>query len=171
MMATWGEFAAAAPELAERGFEQLSIPIAYLATVRRDGAPRLHPLSPLFAGGRLFVAIEGTSPRKHDLGRDGRYSLHALPPMLSEHYDEFEFNVTGRAALVTDAATRALVNEAEAARSRPPLHHDAWLFELDIDAALTTVWDHTMVKRGDLWLPEIGPEGPRPTRRVWKANA
>jgi hypothetical protein len=169
-MATWAEFAEAEPEMAERGFRQLSIPLAYLATVRRSGAPRLHPLSPIFAGGRLFVAIEASSPRKHDLHRDGRYSLHALPPALAEQYDEFEFNVTGTATLVVDPATRALVSEAEQARGRPPVNDDAWLFELDIESALTTVWNHRMVKRDGGWLPVLAGEGPRATRRIWKAG-
>lgn len=166
-MATWSEFAEMAPEMAERGFRQLSIPLAYLATVRKDGSPRLHPLSPIFANGRLFVAIQATSPRKHDLARDGRYSLHALPPDLAEHYDEFEFNVTGRAALVADAGTRAMVSEAELARSRPPIKSDDWLFELSIESALTTVWDLKMEKRGDRWLPNVTGE-PRATRKTWK---
>ncbi len=165
-MATWSEFASAAPEMAERGFRQLSIPFAYMATVRKDGAPRLHPLSPIFADDRLFVAIQSTSPRKYDLARDGRYSLHALPPDLDENYDEFEFNITGRAALVTDRSTRATVSEAEIARSRPPLKDDDWLFELNIESALTSVWNHQMVKQGDRWLPELAEE-PRATRMVW----
>ena len=167
-MATWDEFAAAAPEMAERGFRHLSIPIAYLATVRRDGAPRLHPLSPMFAGGRLFVAIQASSPRRHDLARDGRYSLHALPPLLGPEYDEFEFNVTGRARRVEDDETKQLVNEAEAARDRPGIPPEDWLFELDIEAALTTVWGHTMVQQGGRWEPQLGAEPPTATRRTWK---
>lgn len=166
-MATWSQFAAAEPEMAERGFQQLSIPVAYLATVRRDGAPRLHPLSPMFAGGRLFVAVQSTAPRRYDLLRDGRYSLHALPPMLGPDYDEFEFNVTGRAQLVRDAETRALVNEAEHARNRPAIEDDAWLFELDIEMALTSVWSHKMVQHGDMWLPSLEVM-PKVTHRVWR---
>ena len=108
-MATWAQFAAARPDLAERGFRHLMIPLAYLATARRDGAPRLHPLSPMFADGRLFVSIMGTSPRRFDLARDGRYSLHALPPMLGPDYDEFEFNVTGRAMLYGERGKKWLV--------------------------------------------------------------
>ncbi len=169
-MVTWSQFAAAAPEMAERGFQQLSIPVAYLATLKKDGAPRLHPLSPIFADGRLFVAIQETAPRRFDLARDGRYSLHALPPELGEHYDEFEFNVTGRARRVTDAETKALVNEAEAARNRRAIPEEDWLFELDIEAALTTVWSHTMVQIGERWFPTLAGEPPKPTRRVWKAS-
>ena len=101
-MATWSEFANAAPEMAERGAVMLAIPLAYLATMRKSGAPRLHPLSPILADGRLFVAIQSTSPRRFDLARDGRYSLHTLPPELGPNYDEFEFNLTGTAKSYED---------------------------------------------------------------------
>ena len=46
--------------------------IAYLATVRRDGAPRLHPFCPIVAHGRLFAAIARRSPKGWDLRRDPR---------------------------------------------------------------------------------------------------
>ena len=98
-MLPWSEFADRVPELAERGRERLGIGIAYMATVRRDGAPRLHPVSPVFTSdGRLMVAVGDRSPKRFDLANDGRYALHALPPPLeAEDYDEFEFNLTGRA--------------------------------------------------------------------------
>ena len=48
------------------------IPITYLATVRRDGAPRVHPVCPIIAKGRMFVAIAPDSPKRLDLVRDGR---------------------------------------------------------------------------------------------------
>ena len=41
-MVTWAEFAAAEPELADAGRSQLyqfGVGLAFLATVRRDGAP------------------------------------------------------------------------------------------------------------------------------------
>ena len=81
-MVTWKEFAAAEPDLAETGRSllfQFKVGLAFLATVRRDGAPRLHPVSPRFASGRLFVAVEHGSPKRFDLRRTGRYALHALP--------------------------------------------------------------------------------------------
>lgn len=95
-MATWERFEAEAPELAEvaaqlwpgviamgRGERppdrDTSFAISYLATVRRDGSPRLHPFCPIIAGGRLFAAIPPSSPKGHDLQRDGRCVVHALP--------------------------------------------------------------------------------------------
>ena len=169
-MATWSEFANAAPEMAERGAVMLAIPLAYLATVRRTGAPRLHPLSPILAGGRLFVAIQSTSPRRSDLARDGRYSLHTLPPELGPDYDEFEFNLTGMASRVTDVATLVLIDEAEAARARPAIPRNDWVFELDIESALTSVWNHTMVEVGGRWLPSLAGEQPQATRTVWRES-
>ena len=167
-MVSWTEFAEAEPEMAVRGLEHLKIPIAYFATVRKDGSPRLHPLSPLFADGRLFVAITASAPRRHDLMRNPHYSLHTLPPDLGPDYDEFEFNVTGSALRVTEAATWEAVSDAEQARGRPRLNDDDWLFELDIEMVLTATWKNEMVKMGDRWLPKAGVE-PLPTRRVWKA--
>ena len=44
-MATWGEFEAAEPEMAAVAHRLLQpAPIMMLATVRRDGAPRVHPV-------------------------------------------------------------------------------------------------------------------------------
>ena len=155
--------------MAERGFQQLSIPLAYLATVRKDGSPRLHPLSPIFADGRLFVAIEATAPRRFDLARDGRYSLHALPPELGPAYDEFEFNITGKARRVSDPLTLEAIGDAERARGRPGPRPDDWVFELGISAALTSVWNHKMVLVGNRWLPSIS-NGTSATRDVWTAG-
>jgi hypothetical protein len=44
---TWGEFARVRPDLAEAGeslLTQVGIGLAFLATVRQDGGPRLHPI-------------------------------------------------------------------------------------------------------------------------------
>jgi hypothetical protein len=46
-MVTWAEFTASEPKLAEAGRSQLfqfRVGLAFLATVLRDGAPRLHPV-------------------------------------------------------------------------------------------------------------------------------
>jgi hypothetical protein len=61
-MATWQEFAVAAPDLAAFGYQRLVRIVAYLATIRADGAPRVHPLVPHIGQGRLFVYIDPTSP-------------------------------------------------------------------------------------------------------------
>lgn len=81
-MVTWKAFAEAAPELAQVGralLNQFGVGLAFLATVRADGAPRLHPVCPVVSADRLFVPITATSPKRVDLLRDGRYALQTFP--------------------------------------------------------------------------------------------
>src|SRR5581483_44886 len=50
-MLTWGEFAKTQPELAEAGQAllcQFGVALAFLATTRAEGAPRVHPIAPQF---------------------------------------------------------------------------------------------------------------------------
>ena len=57
-MISWKEFATENPELAEIGENllfQFGVGLAFLATVRLDGGPRLHPVCPVLSNGRLFV--------------------------------------------------------------------------------------------------------------------
>jgi hypothetical protein len=55
------------PELAAYGAARLlDSEVAYLATVRKDGSPRVHPATPIIGQGRLFVFREPTSPKGHD---------------------------------------------------------------------------------------------------------
>src|SRR5213076_1512874 len=80
--------------------------LAFLATVRKDGAPRLHPLCPVLSDDRLFVLITPASPKRHDLLRDGRYALQTFPQPKP---GSDEFYVAGKALPVDDEATRAAV--------------------------------------------------------------
>ncbi len=157
-MATWAEFAAAEPEMAELGLRQLQkFGLAYLGTTRKDSSPRVNPVCPVIADGRLFVATSANSPKRLDLVRDGRYVLHMLPGKQEE-----EFWIRGVARRVTDHATRTRVVEAAAQRAESdggPLRikPGEWLFEYDIDEAGTTVW-------ADFGTPEH-----RPLRKLWRA--
>src|SRR3989449_10822880 len=108
-MVTWKEFAAAAPELAETGralLNQFAVGLAFLATVRKDGAPRLHPVCPVLSNDHLFVLITPASPKRHDLERDGRYALQTFPQPKA---GSDEFYLAGKAVRVDDAAMRAAV--------------------------------------------------------------
>jgi len=74
---SWHEMAAAEPDLASHGIERLARAPSYLATVRGDGWPRVHPVGPLsIRDGRLIVPMLPTSPKGADLRRTGRYGLH-----------------------------------------------------------------------------------------------
>lgn len=104
-MKRWSEFAAEAPALAEAGrtlIYQFKVGLGYLATVRKDGGPRVHPVCPVIAHGGLYVFIGNQSPKVHDLRRDGRFALHSFP---NPEVDD-EFYVEGRAERVDDQAVR-----------------------------------------------------------------
>ena len=56
----WSEFEELRPDLAGAGrqlFTQFGIGLAFLATVRPDGGPRLHPMCPMLVEGGLFAFI------------------------------------------------------------------------------------------------------------------
>jgi hypothetical protein len=102
-MTSWKEFAEQAPEIADYGKARLLNGPGYLGTVRPDGGPRVHPVTPII-GDQLFLFMEPTSPKGKDLERDPRYTLHCSVENSSG--GEGEFYVRGRATLNTDPAVR-----------------------------------------------------------------
>ncbi|HEV8565284.1 MAG TPA: hypothetical protein VGR41_10230 [Actinomycetota bacterium] len=77
-MATWAEFERAEPEIASFGRDKFDGQVVFHATLRSDGAPRLHPVSPWFGAGLLAVAFRARSPKVDEILRDGRYAMHSL---------------------------------------------------------------------------------------------
>jgi hypothetical protein len=75
-MVSWSALETHAPDLAAFGAGRLAVAAAYLATSRKDGRPRVHPVAPIVGGGRLFVFMEPTSPKVHDLRHRRWYALH-----------------------------------------------------------------------------------------------
>jgi hypothetical protein len=135
-MASWREFAAADPELAKFGAERFAqTQVAYLATVREDGSPRVHPVTPILGSGHLFLFMEPTSPKGHDLRRNPSYAMHSL--VTDQNGTSGEFWLVGRAAYVDDRATRAL---AAAAAAYDPASRYV-LFELSVERAASTVYE------------------------------
>ena len=77
-MATWSEVVTAAPELAARVRERFdAYGLALLATLRRDGSPRISPIEPLFAMDELWLGMMPDSRKATDLVRDARFALHS----------------------------------------------------------------------------------------------
>jgi hypothetical protein len=139
-MLTWREFDEQQPELAAAGrglLYQHGVGLAFLATIRGDGRPRLHPFCPLFGSDGLFAFII-PSPKRADLLRDGRYALHSCPTPDNED----AFSVTGRAEARDDAALRTACAEAWFAERKldapPPGFETEQLFEFLVDGCLST---------------------------------
>jgi hypothetical protein len=137
-MRRWADFAAEVPHLAAFGRRRLERRIAYLATIRADGSPRVHPVSPFIGGGCLAVYMEPTSLKAADLRRDARYALHC--GVEDNEGGEGEFYLTGRAVEITDAQRRvAAVGWAEAAGYKSDERHV--FFEFKLGQVLSTTYD------------------------------
>lgn len=130
-MATWSELATQAPELAAFGEERFKKGVAFLATTRKDGSPRVHPVTPIISQGRLFLFMEPTSPKGNDLRRDGRFALHALVTKSSG--EEGEFFIHGTARFTDNPEDRKV---AIAGASYQPSDRYI-LFELSVSAAFS----------------------------------
>jgi hypothetical protein len=193
-VATWAEFVRQAPDVAAAAVErwpgivalergdappagQPAFAIAYLATVRRDGGPRVHPFCPVLAGGRLFGAIPRTSPKGWDLRRDPRCAIHAGPGPSDD-----ELCLRARPSEVADEAVRAMV-VAVAARSGvggmlETASNDP-LFELDLEQVDVASWvdvgqPGTHALRAQWPLPDllVSPcSSRRRCRRAWSGRA
>lgn len=133
---SWHILEQANSQLAEFGLKRLAGNVAYLATVRKDGSPRVHPVTPIIGQGRLFIFMEPTSPKGHDLRRDGRYALHCAVSDTSG--ESGEFIITGRGQLVDDPATRALA--AQLSSYKPADRY--LLFELSVESASSTRYEN-----------------------------
>jgi len=77
-MPSWSEFEAAAPALAARVRERLDAHThKTLATLRRDGAPRISGTETTFADGELWIGSMWQALKARDLQRDPRFALHS----------------------------------------------------------------------------------------------
>ncbi len=141
-MITWSEFSRQQPALADAGrgqFYQWGIGLAFLATVRPDGGPRVHPVCPVIGPAGLHLLIKA-GPKQQDLRRDGRYALHSetCPPPKADD----GFAVTGRAREVTDALAIGVVRGqflAERDGKVWPGFDEEVVFELSIERCLLTL--------------------------------
>ncbi len=135
---SWKEFEAGAPELARFGAERLHGQVSYLATIRKNKLPRLHPVTPIIGGGHLFVFMEPTSPKGRDLERGSAYVLHS--GVADNLGSNGEFQLTGYGSRADEATARqqAVSFSADAKLEQPEDRHI--LFEFGVIEALSTVY-------------------------------
>lgn len=157
-MVTWGELRLSRPDLADAGRQLLyrvGVGLAYLATVGRDGAPRVHPFCPLMTDADLFAFLV-PSPKRSDLLRDGRYAMHSFP--LPDNEDAFY--LAGHAEQVNDEALRnervkQFLDERSQFHLSPDDLVNQILFRFEIERCLHTV--------------TTGHGDPQPQHMIWRA--
>ncbi len=123
---SWGEFAEQEPALARFGAGRLTASPAYLATIRRSGAPRVHPVTPIFTAVGLYLFMEPASPKRRDLEERGWFALHNGVP--DNAGSGGEFNVSGRGLFIDDRDVWSRV--ADAAGYTPADRYVVFEFQL-----------------------------------------
>jgi hypothetical protein len=105
-MARWSEVERAAPELATAAREFLDAGVhKTLATLRRDGSPRISGTEAQFRDGDLWFGSMGQAVKARDLQRDPRFALHSAsvdPPGWRG-----DAKLSGRVEEITDPAVLA----------------------------------------------------------------
>lgn len=96
MTVRWATLEREKPDLAAAGRNLLMARgegFAFLSTVRKDGGPRVHPVTVIIGGGGIWAFL-APSPKERDIERDGRFALHSFPAL--EGHDEFYMSGRGR---------------------------------------------------------------------------
>jgi hypothetical protein len=125
-MTSWKEFAQQAPEMATFGEARFGSGVAYLGTLRADGGPRVHPVTPII-GEQLFLFMEPTSPKGKDLQRDSRYTLHCS--VKDSSGGDGEFYVRGRGTFTDDPLMRE--QAVQASSYKPADHYIVFMFTIE----------------------------------------
>jgi hypothetical protein len=149
-MPSWSTFERSAPELAAAVRRHLDAHThKTLATIRRDGSPRLSGTESEILDGELWIGSMWQARKAQDLRRDPRFALHSGsddPPAWKG-----DAKVAGVAEEITDPARVAEINGAKA----PP--GPSHLFRLDVREAsvvrLNAAGDGIVI---DVWTPGRG---------------
>jgi hypothetical protein len=126
-MARWAEVEAAAPEFAAEVRRRFDAHIhKTLATLRRDGSPRISGIEASFIDGDLWFGMMPGSMKALDVARDPRVAIHSAtvdPPANPSEW-EGESKLAGRAIAETDPERArevlAAMNAARQGEEEPP---------------------------------------------------
>ena len=152
-MATFADVESQEPEFAARvraAFDAHAH--KYLATIRRDGSPRISGIEMHFVAGEPWLAGMPGSVKFVDLRRDGRFALHSG----SAEPDAFEGDakLSGRAVPVLDAAERA---DYAAKAGVAPGHMGFELFRVELDQVVLVALDEARTALVvTSWRPSTG---------------
>jgi hypothetical protein len=144
-MASWQEFAEATPEFARR-VEGLFAAHKHhtMATLRKDGAPRISGTEVEFDSGELCLGMMPATLRAADLRRDPRLAIHSHsidPPDGDPGAWSGEAKLSGRAEELVD-------HERESDRFRVDIEQ-AVLTRIESGQLVIETWgpDHGLVRR------------------------
>ena len=65
-----------APDIAEFGRDRMDGKVAYLATIRGSGNPRVHQVTAILSDQHCFIFAEPDSSKVRDFGLNPQFSVH-----------------------------------------------------------------------------------------------
>jgi hypothetical protein len=149
-MATWSEFETAAPALAGEVRARLDAHThKTIATVRRDGSPRISGIETQIIDGDLWTGSMWQARKAHDLQRDPRFALHSG----SDEPDAWkgDAKLAGVAEEITDPERVRAINGPKA----PP--GPSHLFRLDLrEVSVVRLTEDRSAIEIDVWTPGGG---------------
>lgn len=137
----WSDIADSQPRLARLAQERLIDPgVVLVATIRRDGTPRLSAVEPYVLDGELWLSMMWHSTKARDLLRDPRILVHSV--VTSRDGAAGEFKIRGTARAENDPATQRRYADAVAASLgwNPQLGH-FHLFAVDMSQVTFITYD------------------------------
>ncbi|MGN6677307.1 MAG: pyridoxamine 5'-phosphate oxidase family protein, partial [Streptosporangiaceae bacterium] len=129
----WSELERRQPRLAELGRHRLLDPgVVLIATIRRDGTPRVSPVEPWIMDGALWLSMMWGSTKAADLLRDPRILVHNA--VSSRDGQDGEFKLRGRSRDETDVGVqRRYAAEVAESLGWDPVPGRFHLFEVEFD--------------------------------------
>ena len=150
-MASWSDFEAEAPELAAAAREFLEARThKTIATLRRDGSPRISGTEATFHDGHLWWGSMANAVKALDLRRDPRFALHSGSADPTEWHGDAK--VAGRAEELTGERRTAALESLGW-----ELSSDSHVFRADIEEVAVVRLNEERTKlRIDSWAPDRG---------------
>ena len=150
-MASWNDVEAEAPELAARAKALLDAHTHLtIATLRRDGSPRISGIEIVWRNGDLYVGSMWRAVKALDLIRNPRFALHSGSKDPDDGW-EGDAKLAGRAVELSDDEIKTVFPEHEGGR----MHS----FRLDVEELVVVGLDepreHMVVTA---WHPGRGVE-------------
>jgi hypothetical protein len=149
-MPSWSEFEAAAPELAASVRDRLDAHRhKTIATLRRDGSPRISGTEAGVRDGELWIGSMWQARKARDLQRDPRFALHSG----SDEPDDWkgDAKLAGVAEEITDPER---VKEINGSSAPPGPSH---LFRLDLrEVSIVGLNEKRNGIVIEVWTPERG---------------
>jgi hypothetical protein len=149
-MAGWSEVEGEAPELAARARGYFDVFVhKTIATLRRDGSPRISGIEMEFIDGEIWLGSMWGAVKALDLRRDPRFALHSGSVSPPEWHGDAK--IAGRVEEITDSGVIARIN-GERVPAGPSHLFRADILELSV-VELGDPPDHMLI---DSWHPGRG---------------